>query len=59
MLAFTDASWDILERCGVLPPPHTAGAVDGADLAAGIAVATTVGHTFSPRVGIIVHVGRG
>ena len=48
--------WNLLERRGVLPPPHTAGAVDGADLAAGIAVATTVGHTLSPWVRIVVHV---
>jgi hypothetical protein len=49
-----------LERCGILPPPHTARAVDarGADGAAGIAVATAVGHALGARVRVdVVAVG--
>lgn len=51
---------DVLEWGGVLPPPHTARAVDVAVLAAGIAVAAAVGHALGPGVGVVVHVrGRG
>jgi hypothetical protein len=47
----------LLERRGVLPPPHTARAVDSADLAARVAVAAAVGHALGP--GIRVEVGEG
>ena len=44
----------LLERRGLLLLSHAARAVDGADLAAGVAVTTTVGHTLcsSIRVGV-------
>lgn len=48
---------DILEWCGILPPPHTTRAVNGAVLATGVAVATAMGHALRPGVGIVVHVG--
>jgi hypothetical protein len=50
---------DLLEGRGVFPPPHAARTVDGADLAARVAVAAAVGHALSPRVGVVVHVGGG
>ena len=61
LLARIRAVWlhNILERCGVLPPAHATRAVDSADLAAGVAVATTVGHALGPGVRIIIHVGGG
>jgi hypothetical protein len=42
----------LLEGRGVLPPSHAPRAVDGADLAARVAVPAPVGHALRPGVGV-------